>query len=260
MPIPNIGSVDDQKVGLILRVARLRRDQRQSDVSARAGISASAVARHERGELAHVSHAALRQHAHALGVRVELELRGSASDLLRDEEHATVVSHLKTALESLHWEVAVEFSYSEFGERGRVDLFAFHPARRTLLIAEIKTGIFDAQDMLGSLDIKHRLGPVLARRRGWRPSHIGILLAITRTTANERKVHRLAPLFSGFDVRGPQARAWFADPASGARLLVFVAPAEAGRAVWRNSRQRVRARGRLDDRVRPTARPGAARR
>lgn len=231
--------MDDQKVGLILRVVRLRRDQRQSDVAARAGISASAVARHERGEIAEVTHRALRRHAHAVGVRLELALRGPTSDLLRDDEHAAVVDHLKRWLESLAWDVAVEVSYSEYGERGRIDLFAFHGTSRALLVAEIKTGIFDAQELLGSLDVKARLAPTIARRNGWQPSHIGVLLAVTKTDTNERKIQRLRALFSGFAMRGPHARAWLGNPTGTARLLLFVSQSEAGRGVWRNSRQRV---------------------
>jgi len=234
--------VDDQKLGTLLRLARIRKDKRQSDVARDAGVSPSAIAKHERGQISNVTHRALRQHAQAVGVRIELVLRGPSSDLLRDEEHATVVDYLKRWLESLGWEAVVEASYSEFGERGRIDLFAYHAGRRVVLVVEVKTGIFDAQDLLGGVDVKERLAATLARKRGWRPATVSVLLAITRTDANERKIHRLAALFSGFGLRGREARAWLADPVGAARMLVFVTPSEAGRAVWRNSRQRVRRR------------------
>lgn len=82
----------------------------------------------------------------------------------------------------------------------------------------------------------------MAEKRGWRARNVGVLLAVTRTDANERKIRRLPSLFGSFRLRGDAARAWLANPASSARLLIHVRPSEAGRGVWRNSRQRVRAR------------------
>ena len=232
--------MDDHRLGALLRVARIRKNKRQSDVARDARLSASAVARNERGQADRATLRTLRQHGQALGIRLELELRGPASDLLRDDEHAAVVDHLKGQLESLGWEATVEASFSEYGERGRIDLFAYHPGRRALLVVEVKTAIFDAQELLGSLDIKERLAATVARKRGWRPAAVGVLLAITRTDANERRINRLPRLFGGFATRGTVARAWLANPVGPARMLLFVSSAEAGRARWRNSRQRVR--------------------
>lgn len=232
--------VDDQKVGVILRMARIRKNKRQCDVAADAGISAAAVARHERVDLAAVTHRALRQHAHAVGIRLELERRGPASDVLRDDEHAAVVDHLKRWLESMGWETVVEASYSEYGERGRIDLLAHHAGLRVILVVEVKTAVIDAQGLFGSIDVKERLARTLAAKRGWRPQSAGVLLAVTRTNTNERKIARLAGLFGAFRLRGAAARAWLNEPSGDARMLLFVSPTEVGRNTWRNSRQRVR--------------------
>ena len=69
---------------------------------------------------------------------------------------------------ALGWEVAVEVSFSRFGERGSIDVLAFYPIRRALLVSELKS-VTDMQAMLGGLDRKGRLGPAIARDRDWDP-------------------------------------------------------------------------------------------
>lgn len=232
--------MDDQRLGALLRVARIRSNKRQSDVARDARLSASAIARNERGQAGRATLRTLRQHGQALGIRLELELRGPAPAPLRDEEHAAVVDHLKGRLESHGWEAMVEASFSEYGERGRIDLFAYHRGRRALLVVEVKTAIFDTQELLGSLDVKERLAATVGRKRGWRADSMGVLLAITRTDANRRRISRLPRLFAAFATRGTAARSWLADPVGSARMLLFISSTEAGRTRWRNSRQRVR--------------------
>ena len=61
-------------------------------------------------------------------------------------------------LRALGWDVAVEVSFSRFGERGSIDVLAFHPARRALLVTEVKSVTPDMQAMLAGLDRKARLG------------------------------------------------------------------------------------------------------
>ena len=60
-----------------------------------------------------------------------------------------------------------ETSFNHYGDRGRIDVMAFHSPLRILLVIEIKTRIQDVQDTLGRLDIKKRIAPILARDRGW---------------------------------------------------------------------------------------------
>ena len=50
-----------------------------------------------------------------------------------------------------------------------VDLLAWQRATRTLLVVEIKTVLASSEEMLRRLDTKTRLGPIIARRFGWRP-------------------------------------------------------------------------------------------
>ena len=62
--------------------------------------------------------------------------------------------------------------FSVYGERGVIDMLIWHPARRALLVVELKTEIVDVNELLGTLDRKRRLAKRIARERGW-PGEIG---------------------------------------------------------------------------------------
>jgi hypothetical protein len=56
-------------------------------------------------------------------------------------------------------------SYSVYGERGSIDLLAWHPAIRTLLVIEVKTEVSSVEAMLRKHDEKVRLAPRVAAER-----------------------------------------------------------------------------------------------
>jgi hypothetical protein len=187
----------------------------------------------------------LRKHADALGLTLEITLRGPTGDLVKDEEHALLTQWVKRQLEPMGWQIDAEASYSIYGERGRIDLLGWHPDRRIVLIDEQKTDLPDVQDVLGTLDVKERLARPIAREHGWDADAVAVLLVITRTNRNARTVQRFDALFSRFALRGAAAVRWLRDP-DGERpqhLLLFVPPDAVGRAAWRNGRRRVRLPG-----------------
>jgi transcriptional regulator with XRE-family HTH domain len=100
-------------IGRLLRMVRIRRNWRQSDVAARAGVSASVVARQERGAVS--SLAMLDRHAAALDLRVDLGLIGRSGHAARmaDEEHAAIVETIATWLRRAGLHVEAEASFSE---------------------------------------------------------------------------------------------------------------------------------------------------
>ena len=65
------------------------------------------------------------------------------------------------------WRIAPEVSFSVYGERGVIDILAFHAASGCLLVIELKTEIVDINQLVGTLDRKHRLALGIARERGW---------------------------------------------------------------------------------------------
>ena len=150
----------------------------------------------------------------SLGARLDIRMwwNGPELDRLLDAAHASVGASVKRRLERWGWRVRVEVSYNRFGERGRIDLLAFHPATGTLLVIEIKTDLVDVQALLGSLDAKARLAATVAGGFGWdvRASIPAIVFMENRTTRN--RLAKVIALFDRFSVRGRAATAWLRRP------------------------------------------------
>jgi hypothetical protein len=64
------------------------------------------------------------------------------------------------------WILAPEATFSIYGERGAIDILAWHPGRRVVLVIELKTDVVDLNELLGTLDRKRRLARTIASERG----------------------------------------------------------------------------------------------
>ncbi len=199
--------------------------------------------------------------AAALGasLRLGVEWHGAGLARLLDAGHAALQATWKARLERLGWLVRAEVTFSRYGERGSIDLLAFHPATRVLLVVEIKTGLFDVQDLLSAQDRKVRLAPEVARRAGWRPAAVMPLLVLPGDTTTRRRLAAVAPLFAHFDLRGPAARSWLRAPSpgppTGGLLVMTKAPDARNTDRRRAGRQRIRLR-RTDARSAPGRQDG----
>jgi len=246
--------MDLVRFGRAARALRARRGWRQGDLAAVAGVSRSQVGRIERGESRRLSLETLDRVADALGARADLRLlwQGEGLDRLLDAAYASLVEWVVRRLVALGWDVAVEVSFSSYGECGSIDVLAFYPARRALLVIEVKSVTPDMQAMLGGLDRKARLGPGIARERGWDPVTVARVLVLGDTRTNRRRLEAHAAMVRAVLPAGTrEITRWVADP---------IAPAPAG--VWfvsdvpgadRNLVRRVRVRVR-----RPRASAGRA--
>lgn len=159
--------MDDVRLGTALRMLRLRRGLRQIDVARRIGSSQQLVSKIERGDLPTVSLGAIREVAEALEATATLELRwrGAALDRLLGERHAGLVANVVALLGRLGWDVVAEVSYSEWGERGSIDVLAWDRTTRSLLVFEVKTELGSIEATLRKHDEKTRLAPRIARSR-----------------------------------------------------------------------------------------------
>src|SRR5580765_2408298 len=117
-------AMDDVRVGRILRALRRRRGWTQKELGRSANVSQQAISLIERGHGGRLSGETLRRVFAALDARWEptVSWRGGDLDRLIDAEHARLVGEIARRLESAGWEVAVEVTYSEFGERGSIDV------------------------------------------------------------------------------------------------------------------------------------------
>ena len=110
----------------------------------------------ERGRIEDVSVRSLRALARAVGgeLRLDLWFRGGELDRLLDEGHASLVGAIVARLEGLGWECRPEVSFAVFAERGSIDVVAWHPATRTLLVIEVKTELVSVEETLRRHDVK----------------------------------------------------------------------------------------------------------
>lgn len=210
--------VRDEPIGRFVRMLRHRRGWRQVDLCARARRPRSALVALEAGRLGRLSVDLVRDFIEALGGRRTLEVSSGASDprLLIDAGHALIGEHWKRRLERWGWSVRVEESFNRYGDRGRIDLLAFHAAAGVLVVIEVKTVLWDIQAMLGSMSVKCRVAPFVAGGIGWRARRVVPLLLVAASTTVRRRLAEHESLFSSHELRGRTAITWLRDPTSAA--------------------------------------------
>jgi transcriptional regulator with XRE-family HTH domain len=239
--------MDDLRIGAIVRALRQRKGWRQADLAVRATVSATLIARIERGALGSIPMGKLRRVVGALGGRLDTIVRWQGADLARllDVRHASMHELMAGLFDSLDgWVAEPEVSFSIYGERGIIDILAWHPARRMLLVIELKTEVVDVSRLLGSMDQRRRLAWQLARDRGWRPAAVSTWVVVADGRTNRRVVARhTRVLRSKFPVDGRRLRSWLRDPASRIDALSFL-PDRHGVMPRRDTapRRRIRAR------------------
>lgn len=201
-------------IGRGLRALRHRRGWRQSDVAAHAGVARSVLVDLEAGRLGTHTVDALTRAAGAVGGSIRIDLLAPGGDIQRlvDADHAVLQAHWKAALERHQWTVEAEVTFNHFGERGSIDLVAWHVPSRSLLIIEIKTVIVDIQSLLSAIDRKARIGRMISADRGWRSRAAIPVLIVAEGSTARRRLAEHAPLFARFSVRGRRAVAWIRDP------------------------------------------------
>lgn len=218
--------MDDVAVGSVLRQIRHRLRLRQQDVAIRARVSRSTVSRAERGDLALTSVAAIRRIGTALEVTIDLRPRWRGADLPRllGERHAALHAAVLEVL-GAHpdWAVIPEVSFSVYGERGVIDIVAWHEATRTLLVIELKTEFVDVQALIGTVDRYRRLAPTAVRERGWVPRTVATWVVVAETRTNRRHLAANRRLIRvAFPVKGPRVRSWLRRPDGPIAALSFM--------------------------------------
>ena len=209
--------MQDNRFGSAIRSVRHKRRWRQRDLASRAGVSDATVSRLERGRLDTLSLRTIRRVAVALDIRVDVVARWHAGDLDRllnashSSLHESVAAWFRDAMPD--WELAPEVSFSIYGERGVIDIVAWHPGRRAILIIELKTDVADVNELVGTFDRKRRLARQIAQERGWEPATVSgwVIVAEGRTNRARIAAHG-AMLRAAFPIDGRSIRTWLADP------------------------------------------------
>jgi transcriptional regulator with XRE-family HTH domain len=222
------------RVGNVLRAVRIRRGQRQRDVADAAHVSRATISRIERGHLGSLSVDALERVAAAMEVKLDLiaRWRGGELDRLVNAGHSAMHERLARSFQRKPgWLAVPEVSFSIYGERGVVDILAWHETTRTTLVIELKTAIVDVQDLVASIGRKRRLATRIAAERGWGSDEVGCWVVIAGTMTNRRRVgEHAAMLRAAFPDSGQALRAWLRLPVGSIAALSFVSNAHPGNA------------------------------
>jgi transcriptional regulator with XRE-family HTH domain len=219
--------MDPVRFGRQLRALRRRKRWRQDDLADAAGVSRSVISRIEQGGGDRHTMRTLRLIAGALSARVECRLlwNGEALDRLLDEAHSAIVEALVRRLERHGWVVVPEASFSIFGERGSIDVLAWHERAAALLVVEVKSAVPDIQGLLSNLDRKARLGAEAARPFRWKPRSVSRLLVVGEGRTGRRRVAGHEATFrTVLPDRGRAVWDWIRAPESRRRIdgLVFL--------------------------------------
>ena len=207
--------MDPVKLAGDLRLLRSRRGWTQRRLAAEAGVSRWAVAEIEAGRGDRITPRQLIRVVSALGAYLQVRIlyQGEGLDRLRDRRHAALVEAMVAQLRADGWDVATEVTFSVYGERGSIDILAFHAPSGTLLIIEVKSVVPDVGGMLATLDRKVRLAPDLARARGWPVGTIARLLVLPEDSSARRRVtDHQATFANAFPARNVEVNRWLRRP------------------------------------------------
>jgi hypothetical protein len=191
-------------------------------------VSQSFYSRAERGDIGGITVGSLDRVVEALGASLHMEIRyrGALADRLADASHALLVDLVVSVLREAGWLVELEFGFNVFGERGSVDIMAWHAATRTLLIVEVKSRFADLQAMLLSLARKLRLVPGVAREHvGWDAIAVGRIVVTYASHGNRSVLAKHTATFdAALPARSVAIRSWLRSPTGPIAGVWLVAP------------------------------------
>jgi hypothetical protein len=120
--------------------------------------------------------------------------------------------------------IAAETSFSEYGERGSIDVFGGHPEARAVFVGEAKSEWGSIEETLLRLDAKTRLAPKIAERTfGFRPRSVAAVLMFPDETTHRRIAARFPDTINAaLPGRSREIRAWLRTPAGPLRAIWFM--------------------------------------
>jgi hypothetical protein len=164
-----------------------------------------------------------------LDVRVELTLRLPHGELDRilNAGHAALHEAVARHLDKLPgWVHLPEVSFAVYGERGVIDILAFHQPTGSLLVIELKTELVSLEDLLSAMDIRMRHAAAIARERGWVARSVSGWIVVAESDTNRRRVQSYgAALRSGYPSDGRRMHAWLVTPSDSIKAVSFWANA-----------------------------------
>ncbi len=182
---------DDERLAELFRTLRHQASLTQEQLAEAASIPVRDVRRLEAGEASKILLGRVRSLFAELDARTRLNVwwKGAAADRLLDQVHASIGERASRFMSRYGWKTPMELTFSEFGERGSVDIFAHHRSYRAVAVCEVKSVFGSLEELNRTLDVKVRLAPKLCRDRfGWTPTIVGRLLVVPDRSTNRRVV------------------------------------------------------------------------
>ena len=216
---------EDERIARAARALRKKVGLTQLE-AVEAGRSRHFVRRLEAGEAGELRLADIREHFAQFDARARMNVwwNGAAIDRLLDERHARLVNQSIDVLGQFGWSAQTEISFSEYGERGSLDVFAAKPSARAVLVGEVKSEWGSMEETLRMLDIKTRLATKLAVATfGFESVVVGrVLILPEESTARRIASRHAATLASALPDRNRRVRDWLRTPNGPLRGLWFL--------------------------------------
>lgn len=223
--------MDLVRIGLAIRALRRRRGWTQAELGRRAGCSRSEISRIERGQARNLDR--LERVLAVFGARLSVKVlwQGEELDRILDRGHAVLVDSKMELLGRSGWVSIPEATFNVYGERGSIDILAWHPIARILLVIEVKSVVPDIQATLAGVDRKVRVARVLARERGWNPTGVGRILVLPDDRTARRRIDAFATTIRrAFPARTSEVRRWLQKPAGELSGVLFLTDSQQPRA------------------------------
>jgi hypothetical protein len=217
---------DDDRIAALIRMIRHELRLTQQQLANTARVPLRDVKLVESGRAADVNVGRLRAIIQAQDGRLRLTgwWHGAAADQLLDRRHAALVERVVALLKARGWMAYVEVSFSEFGERGSIDVLALRPRDFVALVIEVKTTIGSLEETNRVFDAKIRLAPaIVVKRFGWRPRTVACALVLPDESTVRRIVQRhAATMDSLYPARSREVRRWLRRPDRPLRGIWFL--------------------------------------
>jgi transcriptional regulator with XRE-family HTH domain len=202
----------------IVREARELIGWSQRELAARARTSHTTVWRIEAGRPDTLDLLVAERMLRALGFGAALTVSGLHLEDRRrqaDGLHAHANGFVGRWLQRLDFIVASEAQIGDARPRGWIDTLAFRESDQALVVEETKTQIDDLGAIQRSLGFYEREATGVARRLGWRPRRIVVLLVALDTDDVARNLRNSREAAAAAFPADPRATAaWLRDPGS----------------------------------------------
>jgi len=230
-----MGQARIDRFGASVRAVRVSLGLRQRELARRIGRTQSRLSLIERGRILGLSIAEAEAICEALGATFVLGIEAPvlvAGPRQRDAAHARCVAYVARRLARDGWIVQREVPVGTPGRPGWIDVLAFNPETRVLLVIEVKTELVDFGGLERQLGWYVREARRAARRYAWVPISVEPVALLLATQLNDERVRdNGASIHQAFPrrwrdlmrvIRGenPGGVAWaiaFVDPRSRAR-------------------------------------------